>query len=86
MSDPNSTSPYILSDGPVKDILRPEDFFFTLSKCHTSLPLCVCFHLDTGAKTQNKKKYINKHNDIQEYKLIKGKWQYIFLLKLLYNF
>jgi hypothetical protein len=24
MSDPNSTSPDILSDGPVKDILRPE--------------------------------------------------------------
>jgi hypothetical protein len=23
MSDPNSTSPDILSDGPVKDILRP---------------------------------------------------------------
>jgi hypothetical protein len=25
MSDPNSTSPDILSDGPVKDILRPVD-------------------------------------------------------------
>jgi hypothetical protein len=24
MSDPNSTSPDILSDGPVKDILRPD--------------------------------------------------------------
>jgi hypothetical protein len=27
MSDPNSTSPDILSDGPVKDILRPEVTF-----------------------------------------------------------
>jgi hypothetical protein len=26
MSDPNSTSPDILSDGPVKDILRPVFF------------------------------------------------------------
>jgi hypothetical protein len=26
MSDPNSTSPDILSDGPGKDILRPDTF------------------------------------------------------------
>jgi hypothetical protein len=36
MSDPNSTSPDILSDGPVKDILRPAYTTNTIILCSST--------------------------------------------------
>jgi hypothetical protein len=54
MSDPNSTSSDILSDGPVKEILRPGKFACQGFKARLHLQFSLRFSSSDGCERVNK--------------------------------